>query len=557
MSSLAALSGLPVLSAGAAINASDAIEIGPDGRAYGQEVSGLQTTDYMTTAAVGVIAAQTVSALFSGNALKRQAILRVPDGSIYIAGAIAAGSAGNVGVGIGIQRFSSILTTPVSSIAITGAGALNSPDIFLISNQTIGIVWSEGTTSPYTVCFAIVDLTLNIIAGRTVVETAASPNLHSLSFFQKTGTSAAGFVVCYQQATNTNLIRFAAYDNSGVPQGGSPVTIQTWGAAGNSATFKMGLLSNGNIGIITQGDSSTAGSLGAWVGVLSPVGASVAAFANILNTTGALLLVPPDILAMPSGYFAAVSGNATQYSAAVFNNAGVQQASNIALPVRAVPDQEKKKLLHNGTLFFFIYPGTFADINVSQITTAGANILNTQVPLTFGTMQALDAFYERNAILFAYPDGSQNKYAIISLTNFNGVITPRLTAGPTAYGTATAISHFPRVIPGGNFSFIAAYDFNYNGTGNALDLLVQKYAPSALAGVARGSVTAAEAAAAQVTPPTGGIAAVPYVCSIGTVVGCNYMGGTASVAFDMTAPTPPNIGGRKGDLTNNSISIAG
>jgi hypothetical protein len=323
----------------------------------------------------------------------------------------------------------------------------------------------------------------------------------------------------------------------------------------------MTLLSNGNLAVITQGDSTTAGSLGAWVGVVSPVGAIVSAFANSLNTAfGTALTLQPDILAMPSGFFCAVSGNTTQYSAAVFNNAGAQQGANMLLPVNLpTPTTLLKKIVQNGALFFFMYQGNSSGgLVVSQITTGGVNPINTTVAVGLSTYTSLDAFYERNAICLAFSYSTQNYYLIISLLNFAGTITPTLRTAATTFGTAVTASHFIRIIPGGNFSFIAAYDFDYLSTaGDALNLLVQKYAPSAIAGVARGSITAPQAIAAQITPPAGGAATVPYLGTINTNLGCNYMGGTGSVSFNMTSPTPPNIGGREGNLTNNSLSISG
>lgn len=541
MSSISTLTPVSQVYAGGPIAPRDLVESGPDGFGWGKDTPDTrQITDYAALGPSSTAPAFNTGALSaqSSFATNGQALLQGPDGSVYLMTGVGAGT-----TGCAVLRFTSKLAAaPVASVTLQAPGGdMTTPEIRLLSNDTIVCVWVDGAS--HVVSFAIIDLALNILAARTIVETCVGVNLSSVTFRQALGTSGQGFAIAYV-ISGGNAVRFASYNNDGTVLSG-PSTIQTWGAIGASPAVRMTLLSDGRIGVATQSSSSTAGSLGIWVGVVDQSGGSVGAFANVLATATGLLVAVPSIVAM-MGFFAVAGGLiAAGWSIGAFNNAGALQGAPRVAATAEVASLEKALVAQNGVFWFLWCDTAPGSLHLTKIPVTGTLYADIVVVVGTYTGISLRAIGERNLLCGMVQGAIANPgYFVIGLPYPGGRSAPILLAPVVTvvvWGFATGL---PTNIPGGDFTFIGAAD---GGGANGAVIWVIKYAPSSVVGIASGSATAAQIAAAR-TP-------VPLLDVIATTQGCNYLGGSSVVAFDHTAAAAPTPIGRKGSLQNNRVSI--
>lgn len=513
------------LMAGGAIAANDLVTVGPDGFAFGSER--LQVADYAAQAAgAASIVAQTSVSVNTIPALNGQAVLQGPEGSIYV----LLDNTGGQGCTINRYTPTGGAGVPLGALVLsTNAVNLSTPVLLLLNNNTVAAVWTEGTTTG-AIKFAIVDLDLNVIKTITAVETAKTTSLWAIAL------TGGGFAVSYQQNATSTLMRLAIYDNTGAALGASPVTFQTFGAVGTAAQSTMAQLSNGNIVIGTVSSSNTASSKGLWFTVVTALGIGVVAPTNwALTTTECDYL--PSVNAF-GGYFCMVGSAVTAVlQVGVFTNAGVQQSTTYATGVAYTGGNGYFVLLNDGTQFWLAYNGSTGVFGLLKIPTTGTGQLLTLFAVLVNSLQPITCFIERGYLvgLVSFPAANTvNKFFVIRLFQ-NGLSVPQIVVALTNLGSApgTTGSLYPKIIPGGNFTLIAYYDYQNSGS---LKFLVTKYAPASVAGVASGSATAGT----TVPLAAGNIGSQP----------CNYVAGTSPTAFDHTAAT---IVGPKGQLLNYAV----
>lgn len=509
------------LKAGANISQNDALELGPDGRAYP-----VQITDYaavsncnygtaQTNAATGQIVAQTQVVAGQTTAYYRQAVLQGSDGSIFTFTSNAASNQGLL-----LSKYSSSGGL-IAQAAVDGTTSTYfAHQSFFLSNGNICVVAGGGPAGGK-VWFAIYDAKLVQIKSLT----ALAEDVPAL-YFSACALSGGGFAIVYQQNSNPLLSRLATFDNTGTVVL-APTTI--WTRTGTSGTqyHRIAQLSNGNLAIAVS-SANTVSSIGLYHGIVTTAGVSVLAFTNLDTTSAAWL---PELSVM-TGYYSVSCANGTNQLGFVFDNTGTLQGAGFTAATTSGNNGTATKLVNDGTAFYLIWPRSSDSKEVlTKLPVTGTGYVTTVLNVS---LSYIDAFYENEYIVLVHQAASSNSPPVMLAIS---TVSMSLL-GSSNFGTApgTTNGQYHRVIPGGDFSFICLYDYSSTASTN---LCVGKYANTAVMGVAQAF------AAPNALVPCAGIAG-GYAA--------NFIKGSPSKAFDNTAT---NISGNKGTLLNYGLALKG
>lgn len=528
--------------AGTNIKLRDLVEI----NGYGGLAYPCRVTDYAGLKAISSGGNNNIS-LSPTNALNRNPIAQSVKGFVFSAGY----STNSPPASLQVQKWTPLISpaSPAATLVVDPTSTtMNSVMLLALSNNTMAIVWSEGASSPFNIYYAIFDTNLNIVVAKTSVDVAPTANLFAVSNYNAAlGLAGTGFSIVYQSASSNTQIHFAAYDNAGNVVANGPATVvQTFGNVGTAALATIKLLPNGNLAYAAVSGSGTAGSLGVWVGVVSAAGAIVAAPANALATTDATITARPEIAVAVAGATFAVSCGVTTWKVAVFNLSGAIVGAQHATGTASTSSNLSRKMVFSSGQYNLLWTtGSGAPISLTQIPVTGTNYVDGVIISGTTSELIMDAIGPNNMLVGVLASSNTTcSYFVIELPTINGGIAPNVLLVPTVYlttgsGSPTA-SQFLSVLDGGDFTFLSVADFD---TGARYFVVYQKFAPSAIVGVAGAAVSA------------GGD--VPLSDTIDTTQEINQLAGSPSVNFNMTSPTPPSVGGREGSMTNLNVQFSG
>ena len=442
------------------------------GKAYKVRVSNfaaIGNVDYgtaETSSATGRIVAQTSVVASQSVAYARQAVTIDSSGNIFTLTDAAASA------GLRLSKFAPSGAL-LGYVDIVTVGQRYNHHILLLSNGNIACVWWITSSLEYAVYDA------NLVNVSALANIATVPS----AYFAACALSGGGFAVLYQQNTSPLLSCIRTYDNSGVS---TLAETTVWTRTGTTGTqyHRMLQLSSGNLAIAVS-SNNTAPSTGLYYGVITTAGVSVKSFTS-LDATGSMTWYPN--IAVMTGYFAVGMANGTNQKAYIFDNSGTQQGSAFSAATTAGVDSNRTKIVSDGTAFWLIWQrNTDSKCCTTKLPTSGTGY--TTVVTTTSTTQYgfyLDAFYE-NGLICAISTTSANTaptFWVIS-TATGGLIDPAGTTFGVAPGTNGG--SYPRVIAGGDRSFIALYD--YATTAGTL-LCIGKYAKTAVIGVVQATAAA-------------------------------------------------------------------
>ena len=434
------------------------------GKAYKVSVSNFAAIGNMdygtaeTSAATGRIVAQTSVVASQSVAYARQAVTIDSSGNIFTLTDAAASA------GLRLSKFSPAGAL-LGYVDIATSGQRYNHHILLLSNGNIACVAYYGGIE-----YAVYDANLVNVAALATV--ATSPP----AYFAACALSGGGFAVLYQQNTSPLLSCIRTYDNSGVS---TLAETTVWTRTGTTGTqyHRMLQLSSGNLAIAVS-SNNTVSSIGLYYGVITTAGVSVKSFTS-LDATGSMTWYPN--IAVMTGYFAVGMANGTNQKAYIFNDAGTQQGSAFSAATTAGNFSNKTKIVSDGTAFWLIWHrDSDSKCCTTKLPSSGTGY-TTSITTTSTTQYGfyLDAFYE-NGLICAISIASTNTaptFWVIS-TATGGLIDSAGTTFGVAPGTNGG--SYPRVIAGGDRSFIALYD--YATTAGTL-LCIGKYAKTAVIGV--------------------------------------------------------------------------
>ncbi len=499
----------------------DLVEIdGYFGKAYKVRVSNFAAIGNMdygtaeTSAATGRIVAQTSVVASQSAAYARQAVTIDTSGNIFTLTDAAANA------GLRLSKFSpaGALLGYVDIAAVTQR---SNHQILLLSNGSIACLAQVGTALQYAVYDA------NLINVAALATVAASP----AAYFAACALSGGGFAVLYQQNSNPLLSCLKTYDNSGANTL-AETTVWTRTGTTSSQYHKMLQLSSGNLAIAVS-SNNTVSSIGLYYGVITTAGVIVKAITS-LDTTSSMAWYPN--IAIMTGYFAIGMANGTDQKAYIFDNAGTQQGSPFSAATTAGTGFSRTKIISDGAAFWLIWHrNSDSKCCTTKLPVSGTGY--TTVVTTTSTTQYnfyIDAFYDNGLICAISINGTNTAptFWVIS-TATGGLVDPAGTTFGVAPGTSGG--SFPRVIAGGDRSFIALYD--YLNTAGTL-LCVGKYAKTAVIGVVQ--ATAAANATVRMYSQAGAY-------EINAVVG-------AVASFDHTANP---LTGNKGAILPIGVTLRG
>lgn len=520
------------LVAGAAIAEDDAVEIGPEGKAYPVNV-----TDYaavtncnygtaQTSTATGRIVAQTE--IFSGyylnqNAANEKQLVQGDNGDIFM---LTPRSASNDVV---LRRYSAGGALLGSVIVNTDAANAYYAQIVKTANGNLVVAFSNSTGLRYAV-FTQILVTVKAI---TTIEALYS---YSSSVFDITTLTAGGFAVVYQPSAGSGLdTSMATFDNSGTAVV-APTVIWTRTGSVGSPMYKIEQLSNGNIAILAHTLNVSSGSfMGQWHAIYTTAVMQVMAFTGIDTAAEAQYEVHLKV----SGDYYAVCyrrGDNSTYYVVVFSNSGVQQGTVYS---RSDAGIYTMHMAAGDACFWFISSrNSDSKMLLAKIPVtggAGATVADVTTTGTSNCQSKMKIFVEGDYIVAVAKPTTNNYLILFVMSATTGAL---VNAASTAIGASwTGVGTGIYLVPGGDFSFIALYEFT---TTAGTYFCVGKYANTSVVGVAA-------AAAAQGDP-------VSIKQGAGTYV-CNTLKGTSSVAFDHTSGA--NIYGNKGALLTNGVVLRG
>lgn len=502
--------------AGEALNKKDALFLDSlTGRLFKCE-----TTDYaaigemdygtaQTSEATGRIVAQTTISGRS-SAYNRMGVVRNASGHIFI----ASNYSGNNGLTLSkISASGQIMA--IADIETSGSQAYNH-HVLELSNGNIAVLYEFGGALKY----AVYDTSMSTIKAPTALPSVQTP------YFSACVLSGGGFAVVYQPSAAALTSSLATFDNTGTAVLASTVVWTRTGASGTQF-HKIVQLSNGNLAYAIS-STNTGSSIGLFHGVTNTSGAIVAAFAALSTVSSARY---PE-LSMISGYYAIAITNGTNQKGFVMSNAGVLQGAEFSAATTTGIELNKIKLCASTTEFYLIWHrNSDSKCMLSKLPVSGVGYVTATVTtITTQFDFYVDAFYEDGYICAISMSGGAVTAPTMWVLSTTGMAL--VDNSGTTFGIAASSTNgtYPRVLSGGDRSFIAVYD--YQATAATL-LCIGKWAETAVIGVAETTAAAAASVAVNVLP------------------GCyeiNAIAGSPSKAFDMSAN---ELMGNKGTLVAN------
>lgn len=506
------------LKAAIAINTDDAVGInGLNGKAIP-----VKTTDYaaVTNMAYGtpqtstgtgrVVAQTTVVSAYQTSPLNREALLRVASGDIYTL------TSNSTNVGLRLSRYSAAGAL-IGYVTVAAGTVRNGHTILELSNGNIAILAGGASM----VACAVYDQNLLEIKALTDVVQG-----YSIYGFAAIALSGGGFAIVSQPTSNSLQTVLLTFDNSGSAVLTETVIMTRTGSTGDNY-YNMAQLSDGNLAIADSINGSDQEGLS--YGVVTVGGASVLAFTQIDTSAQT---EKPSIEKL-TGFFCISRGDGTNKKARVFNNAGALQGAPFSSASNSIPYTDEK-LLTDGTRFIYIWSSTSTNVNLTKLPTTGTGYI-TQTITTSPTNHklSLDGFYENGFIVCV----SRRSAALPHLWVINASNGLLVSAAGTEIGTGTVTDIYPRVIPGGDCTFLAMYSY---AAGPETYFVIGKYANTSVVG-------AASSGAAE-----GDYCTMYQGAGTYTV---NAIGGSPAIPFDHT--TGANVVGNKGTLLNNGLVLRG
>lgn len=505
-------SGFGNITAGMASTPLDPIEIDAAGKAYKAQV-----TDYAAVSS-GQVVAQTAAGSggrTQGLNQRQGAAVESVRGDIYIA--FPNGTQGN-GDGLSIARYSaagSLLNTV--AIDNTTVGALSDAQVILLSNNNVLVIWFDAANGNQ-LNFTIFDPYLNLVKAVTTIETAST-------YFAVCALSGGGFAVNYLK-NSTATQRLAIYSNTGTVVFAA-ATWQTWTGTAGTVTQNIAQLSNGNILLLAATCYTT--TTGLYFAIYNTAGAQQVASTQASSTAANTNPTYPPPVSVLTGFFAiGYKTSAPANKALVYSNAGALQGSATSQSTTSATNFSFD-IINDGAQFFFMFVDSsgFWLLTLQTSGTAGSVVKITAT--SAANSSSFCAFYERGRIVLGIglAGGTAQRYAVFNPS------TNILETDSTAYSSVpTAATLIGRLIPGGDFTFIAAYTYD-----SAVAFYIGKYTATAFIGQAQSAV-----ASGSPLP----------VKSTSNLYPTNTMIGTPSKVFDHSAATPK---GSKGTLMTNGISL--
>lgn len=518
---------LGFITAGEALTRKDPVYLdGLSGKGYKCD-----TTDYaavgtvtygtpQTSEATGRIVAQTSVVGGQTIAYARQALVKNSSGHIFT---LANNSGAN---GVTLTKFNFAGAVLGSVILESAATPFYNHHLLELPNGNLAAVYSSGSVLSY----AVYDTNLVAVKAVTSITSISS------DYFSACSLSAGGFAIVYHDAGGTCFLnKLVTYNNAGTAVLAA-TTIWTRTGTSGGQYHKIAQLSNGNL-VYAIASNNTVSGMGLYHGITDISGVIVTAFAALHATASSWY---PELSVM-SGFYAierhAVAGTTKVY---VLNNAGVLQGAEFSeVTDGGASANNTAKLLNDGTAFYLIWHrSSDSKCMLSKLPTTGTGY--TSAVITTSVTQYnffLDAFLEHGHICAISMAGSGATAPTMWVVDVAAMALVNVAG--TTFGTAPVTTNgtFPRVIAGGDGTFIAMYDYS---SGAATNLCVGKYAQTAVLGVAATSAAADERVA------------------LNTLAGCyeiNAIVGSASKAFDMT--TNPLVGNKGTLVAKGACTLRG
>jgi hypothetical protein len=491
-----------------------------NGKAYRCRVTdyaAIPTISYgtpQTSAATGMVVAQTTVVSSQTPAYSRQAVVRDANGNIFTH------THASVSAGMKLNKYSP-KGALLGSVTIDAANTYQNQHILLLSNGNVAVLAQVSNGITYAVC----DSDLGIVLAATTVSDPANLNV---MYWSASALSGGGFALVYQQDANKLLTRLTTYSNAGaVVQ--PATTIWTRSTTAGDQFHKIDQLSDGNlvIAVVSQGTT-----VGLYHGIVTIAGASVLSFTQLDPTNMSWF---PELSVMP-GYYCIANQNGSNIKAWVFNNAGALQGGAYTAASGANGDG-RDKLVNDGVCFWYLadYSAT-TSMGITKIPITGTNYRTTYLG-NVGYNEFKDGFYQDSCFVFAHMQGAGANTPYLFV--FDTATLVLTGASHTAFGSAAGgtSGRYHRMIPAGDGAFICLYDYQSSG---ATNLCIGKYANTAVIGVAAANAT---------------VGAAVHLLQGAGAYSVNQIAGSGGVAFDMSATSA--CYGNKGTLFNNAAILKG
>jgi len=469
-----------------------------------------------TSEATGRIVAQTSIVAVQTRAFARQAVVKDNDCNIFTL------TSGASGLGAILCKFAPDGKLLYLTNVDATADVTYNHQLLLLSNGNVAAIWVAGTTLKYYI--------RNQVGSQAGKSTTTIDAVQSV-YFAAISLSGGGVGILYQPSYAPLTSKFLTYDNSGIAVLAATTVLTRTGTSGGQY-HKMLQLANGNIAAAIA-SNNTISSIGLHAGVFNISGAIVTGF-TIINAVSVAQY--PEIATTPSnGNFAISYLDGTNQSVYVFNSAMVQQGSTITFAT-TVTGSGRYKLLTDGATDFVAITTSSAFAVLQKITQNGTKRAEKGHDLTTSLQSfSFDAFCERGLIFCA---GMSSAAAASPIFWTIDADTGALLVGQsaTSFGTSpvSVNGSYTRVIPGGDFTFIALYDY---ANAAATNLCIGKYSNASIIGPAQTNVSAGEQGAAYSEKGSYSI---------------NKVGGLPGKAFDHSANL---IAGNTGFVSTYGLKI--
>lgn len=452
----------------------------------------VKASDYATAATAGspVVATTTVSTIGSAFETRQRAIVDAATGDIFFVDTYILGP-----VGCKIWKYS--LTGGLKrSLALDSSttGTNNYVQTLFLSNGTILVFWYN-VGSPYTLFFAIVDKSLNVIVPKTAI---ASVSANPQSAAHCIALSGGGFALAYAHGAVGSY--FTIRDNAGaVIYGPTLIAGAPTNTSGNAngPRFKLAQLSSGNIFV---GIHDTSQSDAVRYCIFSTTGGVVKAY-TVMTGHGKGSNYP-EISVLPGFVCMAIPDN----KAYVFNNAGALQGAPIAITNTA-------RISTDGA-YFYVFHDRMVVVRIQTTGAAASYILPGVSSSIVG-----DVIYERGK--FIVSDGATY------LVGIDADGTPDVLASVAIDGAGQMIGGL------GDFCLLVVQVGKFQ---------ITKYINASIFGIAQTDVAAGSDGTL-----------VTVAAGVGGHIS-NEIKGSAGKTFDHSAAP---IVGQKGAMFLNSVALKG
>jgi hypothetical protein len=455
----------------AAISSGDLVEIGgPGSHCYSA-----QTTDYAAVPTAGVIVPP---ASFVGNAttgMSKQQIERDGEGNIFMLGVNASGC-------LTVFKQSPVGARLGSVVLDTDTTGVFTPLLLKLSNGAFAAVYARASGGLYQVVF---DSGMNLVNIPTaIVDEKSSTNT---VYHAACALAAGGFAVVYQ-SFNALSVNVQVLNNAGV-QTLSETLVQTMSGTPSIVWLSVKQLSNSNLVVAIRGAMTPVGTS---FNIITTGGASVVSN-TVVDATSGVGFLSVDVM---TSYFAIATANGAHLIAGVYSNAGVLQGSPFSVVnTLNYTTYRQMHLINDGAQFWLTWIGSAnAGVNVTQLPIAGSGYLTVTAlcAQTITSTYALDtALINGLLVCFCASTTTAGQYWLaIGLPDASiGAAQPYLVTAAQALGVGaqTTGCSFPRIISGGDFTAIFAYE---QSNAAATFYAVQKLMPTAIVGVSQSTVGA-------------------------------------------------------------------